>query len=66
MQGVINIYPDKRINGHMARGYSPTHFYLCLPNQLLERYFKERHNVLHEIKFEKLSYEIFRLILSKG
>lgn len=39
----------------MARDYSPTHFYLRVPNPLLERYFKEQHNVLHNIEFIKLN-----------
>lgn len=38
----------------MARDYSPTHFYLRIPNYLLERYFQERHNVLQHIEFKKL------------
>lgn len=38
----------------MARDYSPTHFYLRVPNHLLERYFKERHKVLEDIEFKKL------------
>ncbi len=39
----------------MARDYSPTHFYLRVPKHLLGRYFKTRHNVLHDIEFEKLN-----------
>lgn len=53
----------------MARDYSPTHFYLRVPNHLLEHYFKKRHNVLNEIEFEKLDENkkaaelIFRSVL---
>lgn len=35
----------------MARDYSPTHFFLRVPNRLLGRYFHERHGVLQEIDF---------------
>ena len=38
----------------MARDYSPTHFYLRVPNHLLERYFKERYKALEDIEFKKL------------
>lgn len=54
----------------MSRDYSPTHFYLRTPNLLLERYFKEHQNVLHDIPFKKLKDNkeaaelIFRAVLS--
>lgn len=39
----------------MARDYSPTHFFLRVPNRLLGRYFHERHDVLQEIDFASLN-----------
>lgn len=39
----------------MARDYSPTHFFLRVPNHLLKRYFHERHGVLREIDFDSLT-----------
>lgn len=39
----------------MARDYSPTHFFLHVPNRLLKRYFHERHGVLREIDFDSLA-----------
>jgi len=38
----------------MARQYSPTQFFRLVPNTLLERYFKEKRKVLHEINFGQL------------
>jgi hypothetical protein len=38
----------------MARQYSPTQFFRRVPNTLLQRYFQEKQNVLHEINFEEL------------
>ena len=38
----------------MARDYSPTHFFLRVPNHLLGPYFHERHGVLQQIDFTKL------------
>lgn len=38
----------------MARDYSPTHFFLRVPNHLLGRFFRERHGVLQEVDFTKL------------
>lgn len=38
----------------MARDYSPTHFFLRVPNRLLGRYFHERRGVLHDVDFTKL------------
>ncbi len=38
----------------MARQYSPTQFFRCVPNALLARYFQEKHGVLREIDFGKL------------
>lgn len=38
----------------MARQYSPTQFFRCVPNALLARYFHEKHGVLMEVEFDKL------------
>ena len=39
----------------MARDYSPTHFFLRVPNHLLGRYFHERQGVLQEVNFASLN-----------
>lgn len=38
----------------MARDYSPTQFFLRVPNDLLGRYFREKHGVLEEIAFDEM------------
>ena len=38
----------------MARQYSPTQFFRLVPNALLQRYFQEKQNALHELKFKDL------------
>lgn len=38
----------------MARDYSPTYFFLRVPNKLLGRFFHERHGALGDIDFDSL------------
>ncbi len=38
----------------MARDYSPTHFYLRVPNALLARFFQQHHHVLADLDFAQL------------
>lgn len=47
----------------MARQFSPIQFFRRVPNELLARYFREKHDVLRDVPFDKLRETEVDLIL---